>query len=714
MDFGALSRDLLGNAESLLRQWLPDGKKTGHEYVCGDLSGASGTSLSINLRTGKWSDFATGDAGGDLISLYAAIHRIDQGQAYRDLGGSVSDQRPARAPSSPPKPETPARVVVIPVPDSAGVPDFKHPKFGTPSSSWRYANQADQLLGFVCRYDPPGERKQIVPWTWDGNRWGMGQWNEPRPLYGLDLLNNDRPVMLVEGEKAAVAARKFAGNTYNVLTWSGGSQAIKKVDWSPLYGRKVLLWPDADQAGDKCMLDIGHTLLKGRCPEIKIIDVSGMPEKWDAADSGFSTFADFKSWAVPRVRMLDIPGPDPAPEPSNIKPAPAPDAVAWSPADWNSILQCTKSGPINNLDNVVRVIEHDPFLRGQIWYDEFLDRIVTNWQGPERNWKDSDDILLQLHMQRNIGLTKVGVNTCHDAAVVAAFHNIKNECKSYLDGLVWDGVERLKYLMTEGFDTEDTDYEAAVGRCWFVSMVARVFQPGCKVDTVPVLEGDQGRGKSTALSIIGGKWYCECHESVMSKDLFGVLDGHMLVEISEMHSFTRVEVERVKGIISCQVDRYRKSYGRNTEDHPRKTVLACTTNRDDWQRDETGARRFWPVTCGKINHQWLRDNRDHLFAEAVHRFKAGEAWWDVPVAEQQDAVEKRRDVDAWEAVIGDWLIGKMRVQTHEVLRDCLLIEVGRQDQLAQKRIARVMRVLGWKQRIVKEGNRNIRTYVRWE
>ena len=305
MDFSALARDLLSNAPAHLREWLPDGKKTGNEYVCGDLSGASGTSLSINLRTGKWSDFATGDAGGDLISLYAAIHRIDQGEAYRRLGGRESHQNPRPAPAPKPAP-VPDRIVVIPVPDAAGIPDFKHPKFGAPSSTWRYADQADQLLGFVVRYDPPGERKQIVPWTWDGKRWGMGQWNEPRPLYGLDLLNNDRPVLLVEGEKAAVAARKFCGHVYNVLTWSGGSQAIRKVDWSPLHGRKVLLWPDADAAGDKCMLDIGHTILKGACPEIKIIDVSGMPDKWDAADAGFD-WAAFREWASKRVRVLTAP-----------------------------------------------------------------------------------------------------------------------------------------------------------------------------------------------------------------------------------------------------------------------------------------------------------------------------------------------------------------------------------------------------------------------
>jgi predicted P-loop ATPase len=371
--------------------------------------------------------------------------------------------------------------------------------------------------------------------------------------------------------------------------------------------------------------------------------------------------------------------------------------------------------PIMNLDNVVRAIESDPNLRGKIWYDEFLDTIMTTWQGEARQWKDADDVLLQLYMQRHVGLTRIGLQTCHDAAVVAAFHDTRNECKDWLKSLAWDGVRRLSYLMSEGLGAQENAYTDAVGRCWVMSMVARVFRPGCKVDTVPVLEGTQGAGKSTALRILGGKWFTECHENVTHKDFYEVLKGHMLVEIAEMHSFTRAEVERIKGIISCQMDRYRKSYGRNTENHPRQTVLACTTNRDDWQRDETGARRFWPVRCGNVNHDWLQENRDQLFAEAVHLFNDGGSWWDVPMDLQNQEVESRRDSDSWEAVIGGWLWNQNRPTTSEILSDCLKIEIGRHDQIAQKRVGRVMRVLGWRTVVTKSANgRSVRVWIKDE
>jgi len=352
-------------------------------------------------------------------------------------------------------------------------------------------------------------------------------------------------------------------------------------------------------------------------------------------------------------------------------------------------------------------------LRGHIWYDEFLDAVISDWQASARKWRDSDDVLLQLYVQRHIGLTRISVNTAHDAALVAAFRNVRNECREWLSALVWDSTPRLGHMLADAFGSEQNAYTDAVGRCWFISMVARVMDPGCKVDTVPVLEGAQGVGKSSALKVIGDKWFAECHESVLTKDWYGVLDGHMLVEISEMHSFTRGEVERVKGLISCQVDRYRKAYGRNTEDHPRQSVLVCTTNRDDWQRDETGARRFWPVLCGAIDIPWLSNNREQLFAEAVHLYRAGVTWWQVPDEDQEHEVEKRRDHDSWEPKIETWLTGRDKVTTGEVLEGCLDLPANKQEVLYQRRVARAMRALGWKQRVLKDSGINQRTWIRW-
>jgi predicted P-loop ATPase len=378
-------------------------------------------------------------------------------------------------------------------------------------------------------------------------------------------------------------------------------------------------------------------------------------------------------------------------------------ALGAPTVDESSGYRVTARGiPLMNVDNAITAIEKDPELRGHVWYDEFLDKILTTWKGPLREWSDREDIALQPYLQRHKGLHSIGEKASRNALLDVAFRDSRNGCKEWLEGHKWDSNPRLEDVMSRGFGATDSAYSRAVGRCWFVSMVARVLSVGVsKVDTVPVLEGSQGAGKSSALSIIGGDWYTECHESVMTKDFYGVLQGNMLVEIAEMHSFTRAEVERIKGVISCQKDRYRKAYGKNTTDHIRRAVLVCTTNREDWHKDETGGRRFWPILCEKIDLEWIRANRDQLFAEAVHKYKAGEPWWDVPLEDQAAEVEARRDVDSWEDVLRGLNPAK-RYTTTEILEITLGIPVSGHDGMSQKRVSRAMKALGWKSKVEKE------------
>lgn len=314
-DFQGLNSQLLTSAEAHVAAWLPAGKRRGHEWVVGSLSGEQGSSLSINLNTGKWSDFATGEVGGDLISLYAAVHRLGMGDAYRELGGAVPR---ARVNGHAAKPAEPERRVVMPVPEAAAICECVHPKFGRPVATWCYQDGNGEVLGYVARYEPAGERKQIVPWTWDGDRWGMGQWPAPRPLYGLDHLaeRGEAPVLVVEGEKAAAAARRFC-KPYVVVTWPGGAKALSRADWAPIHGRKVLLWPDADEPGIAAMDELGQ-LLQPHCPEIKVIDVAGMPAGWDAADAEFEAWSECRVWMAPRAQlwrppMVEDNGPEPPP-----------------------------------------------------------------------------------------------------------------------------------------------------------------------------------------------------------------------------------------------------------------------------------------------------------------------------------------------------------------------------------------------------------------
>lgn len=262
MNFDALNQQLLPNAISLLREWLPGGKVVGSEYEAATLWGGKGKSVKVNIRNGKWAEFAGDEKGNDLISLYAAIKGLGQRDAYLALGG-----------------------------ESSSGPSLKHPKFGVPSKFWTYRSPSGtQTLLIVARYETP-EGKTFLPWTPNGVGWKNAYPPEPRPLYGLDELASrpNDPVLIVEGEKAAEAASSLLPS-FVVVTWPSGAKAWAKANWTPVHGRNVVLWPDADVPGVSSMNDLAKSL-SSVCQSIKILDVSDYADGFDAAD--FTESSDF-------------------------------------------------------------------------------------------------------------------------------------------------------------------------------------------------------------------------------------------------------------------------------------------------------------------------------------------------------------------------------------------------------------------------------------
>lgn len=348
------------------------------------------------------------------------------------------------------------------------------------------------------------------------------------------------------------------------------------------------------------------------------------------------------------------------------------------------------------------MIEHDPALKGRVWYDEFLRRMLTCEGDRVRDWCDADDVNLTLYMQRDIGLTRIGREVISQAVMATAFRDVRHCVRDWLDTLRHDGTPRIDNFFEDHFGSAGNDYMRSVSRNFWLSMVARAYQPGCKVDNVVVLEGAQGRRKSSALDVIAGAWFTEQHESATNVKAFAeILQGKLLIEISEMESFSRAEVNRVKQVISCRADRYRPSYGRYALDHPRQCIMVASTNRDDWNKDETGARRFWPVRCrGDIQVDAIRENREQLFAEAVARYKAGETWWEMPEQATRSEQRKRYDADPWLEPISSYLLGVADVTVNEILLGCLKLEMGKVGRSEQMRVAACLRVLGW----ANEGN----------
>ncbi len=722
IDFDAINARLLSDYLRTLKQWLPNGKKIGYHWCVGSLAGEPGESLKIHARKGAWCDFATDEKGGDPISLYAALHGIGQGEAAKRLGGDTQPQ--PRAPQRAQDPEQDELVPVLDPPE-----DMPNPKLPASSARYTYRNAAGNVLGFISRIDIEGGKKLIPRTPWYDDRgdivWQTKAFACPRPLYGLDQLASlpNAVVVLVEGEKCADAYRALDPATPTV-TWPGGSGAVEHVDWSPLEGRRVVLWPDADEPGRKAMARVAELLIVRGC-EVKIAHPKSYDQNgWDVADAiaeGWSREACLAFLArAERVGVQELivartttttqairTG-----ETELIQRVEVREEVAESKPELVDFgFQRGAQGRyVPCLNGVCQVLEKHSRWKGRIWYDTFLEKIQTDAFGPTENWTDFLAVRVTRWIQAVFEFPTLGTERVHEAADAVARGNPKNSLKEWLEKLEWDDTPRLHALLDRGFGAPRDIYHVRVGECWIISMVARVLSPGCKVDTMPVFEGSQGAGKSTALAILGGEFFGEMHEDFGSKDFVLSLKGRWLIEVAEMHAFGKTDVDRLKGIMSTRIDRIRRPYGRTTEEHPRQSVFAGTTNRDDWQQDDTGARRFWPVRCGTLNHDWLLDNREQLFAEAVARFRSGDDWWKVPAAQAAAAADERRPGDPWEEVIAAHVEDHRTCSIRELLAHPLKIETADQDMKAERRVGSILRRLGWENYTDHSGERPAR---RW-
>ena len=288
--------------------------------------------------------------------------------------------------------------------------------------------------------------------------------------------------------------------------------------------------------------------------------------------------------------------------------------------------------------------------------------MIDDATGP-RQFTKTDALECLAWMQESLQLPKMPLAAVNHAAILVGERNKRHPLKEWLEGLPWDGVERLPTLMADAFGAAQTAYTAAVGRCWPVMMVARVYEPGCQADNVPVFEGAQGLRKSSALRALAGEeWFMESvRNPIRDPDKFSQsLQGKWLVEIPEIDRVggRHGSLDDLTGMITIRKDTYRMPYAPTFMDYPRQTILAGTTNKSAWNPDQTGGRRYWPIVCGEINLEYLREQREQLFAEAVARYKRGEKWHDVPAEDAREEQEQRRIADEWEAVI-------LRYVTHD-------------------------------------------------
>lgn len=347
--------------------------------------------------------------------------------------------------------------------------------------------------------------------------------------------------------------------------------------------------------------------------------------------------------------------------------------------DFNWIQQlkisATTGQPLKTIENAAIALDGDPNLKGKIKMDVFADAIIglapLPWAPRDKEeghfrWTDTDDSGLRSYLEKILGFRVRDL--INDAVVLVAAKNRFNPVADYLNAVHWDGVKRLDTLFIDYLGAADTPYTRAVTRKSFVAAVARAMQPGVKYDTMPVLTGTQGLGKTTLIQKMGKAWFTNSIESFEGKEAAEMLQGVWIVEIGEMSAYSKSDVNTIKGFLSRTEDQYRAAYARKTEKHPRRCVFFGTSNRSDYLKDPTGGRRFLPIDVGiqqpvKSVFEHLNAEVDQLWAEAVINWRLGESLFlSGELAEEaRRQQEGHSEQDPWESVIREFVERKVPV-----------------------------------------------------
>jgi len=351
----------------------------------------------------------------------------------------------------------------------------------------------------------------------------------------------------------------------------------------------------------------------------------------------------------------------------------------------------------------------DPAWAGTLGHDTFADRIlwrrpcppVAGLIHPTVGMELDDDHLTYLAQWC---LTQhgwsFGAQIAHEACLAAAKTNPFHPLRDYLTALTWDGQPRIATWLQRYAGAPDEPLTTCIGTWTLIAAVARILHPGCQADHMLILEGPQGAGKSSLIRALAGPYFLPQLPNLTSDHAPHQLQGHWLVEVGELDAFRGIAVSRIKDFVSRPLDVYRPPYARFYRRRPRQCLFIGTTNDDAYLHDASGARRFWPVGTTTLDPTAAAHDRDHLWAEAVHEFRAGTPWWPATAHTPalQAAQDARFDADPWEPLILNYLLDLPHVSSTEILDLCLHLPPDRWKGSDTHRVTDILKRAGWSRR----------------
>lgn len=371
-------------------------------------------------------------------------------------------------------------------------------------------------------------------------------------------------------------------------------------------------------------------------------------------------------------------------------------ATSMAPPATSPVAYLARDGgqTLKRVENLLRALRGEPVWRGRLGYDDLRQSIMID----SRPWTEHDTVDLRAWLEREGPCVSWGAEDTLAAVARVAQERRINPLVDELRSLRWDGVPRVSTAARVYLGARDAIEDIYLSR-WLLAAVTRAMQPGCKVDSAIVLEGEQGARKSTALQVLARRedWFSDQLTDFVSKDAAQSLHGRWIVEIAELTATRASDVEHAKAFLSRQVDRIRLPYARHTSEHPRRCVFAGSTNADHYLRDPTGARRWWPIRCRMIDIDALRRDLDQIHAECVVRVDAHEPCMLVGTELDASVIaqDARREIDAWDEHVGAWLRTQTSVTLGEVFAR-LDVPIDRRGTRETRRVCDLLRALGFR------------------